>query len=101
MSRSATADIALSVVDTPWLYCCLSVWMDPAEDERNIAWARRLAASMRDVGVGTAVANFVAEDKAGRLRASYGEEKYARLAELKRRWDPDNLFRLNQNIKPA
>ena len=45
--------------------------------------------------------NFVAEDEAGRLRASYGEEKYAQLVELKRRWDPDNLFRLNQNIKPA
>ena len=75
------------------------MWMDPAEDERNIAWTRRLAASMRDIGVGTAVANFIAEGR-GRLRASYGEEKYARLAELKRRWDPDNLFRLNQNIKP-
>ena len=98
VSRSATADIALSVVDAPWLYFCLSMWMDPAEDERNTAWARRLAASMRDIGVGAAVANFVAEDEAGRLRASYGEEKYARLAELKRRWDPDNLFRLNQNI---
>ena len=98
VSRSATADIALSVVDAPWLYFCLSMWTDPAEDERNIAWARRLAVSMRDIGVGTTVANFVAEDEAGRLRASYGEEKYARLAELKRRWDPDNLFRLNQNI---
>ena len=98
VSRSATADIALSVVDAPWLYFCLTMWMDPAEDERNTAWARRLAASIRDIGVGTTVANFVAEDEAGRLRASYGQEKYQRLAELKRRWDPDNLFRLNQNI---
>ena len=98
VSRSATADIALSVVDAPWLYFCLTMWMDPAEDERNTAWARRLAASIRDIGVGTTVANFVAEDEAGRLRASYGQEKYRRLAELKRRWDPDNLFRLNQNI---
>ena len=101
VSRSATADIALSVADTPWLYFCLSMWMDPAEDERNITWTRRFAASMRDVGVGTTVANFVAEDETDRLRASYGKEKYARLVELKRRWDPDNLFRLNQNIKPA
>ena len=38
VSRSATADIALSVVDTRWLYFCLSMWMDPAEDERNIAF---------------------------------------------------------------
>ena len=101
VSGSAAADIALSVVDTPWLYFCLSMWMDPAEDERNIAWTRRLAASMRDIGAGTTMANFVAEDEAGRLRASYGQDKYTRLAELKRRWDPGNLFRLNQNIKPA
>ena len=101
VSRSAAADIALSVVDAPWLYFCLSMWMDPAEDERNSAWACRLAASMRAIGAGTAAPNFIAEDEAGRLRASYGQEKYARLAELKRRWDPDNLFRLNQNIKPA
>jgi FAD/FMN-containing dehydrogenase len=98
VSRSATADIALSFVDAPWLYFCLSMWMDPDQDERNAAWARRLAASVRDIGVGTTAANFVAEDEADRLRASYGEQKYLRLAELKRRWDPDNLFRLNQNI---
>ena len=36
-----------------------------------------------------------------RLRASYGAEKYERLVELKRRWDPENAFRLNQNIDPA
>jgi FAD/FMN-containing dehydrogenase len=101
VSRSAAADMALSVVDAPWLYFCLPMWMDPGEDERNITWARRLAASMRDVGVGTTMANFVAEDEAGRLRASYGEQKYARLVEVKRRWDPGNLFRLNQNINPA
>ena len=101
VSRSATADIALSVVDAPWLYFCLPMWTDAADDERNITWARRLAASMRDIGAGATVANFVAEDEPGRLRASYGEEKYARLAELKRHWDPDNLFRLNQNVSPA
>jgi FAD/FMN-containing dehydrogenase len=101
VSRSAAADMALSAIDAPWLYFCLPMWMDPGEDERNITWARRLAASMRDVGVGTTMANFVAEDEAGRLRASYGEQKYARLVEVKRRWDPGNLFRLNQNINPA
>lgn len=101
VSRSAAADIALSVAGTPWLYFCLPMWTDPAQDERNSAWARQLAASITDIGAGTAAPNFIAEDEAGRLRASYGQEKYARLAELKRRWDPGNLFRLNQNIKPA
>lgn len=100
-SRSATKDMALSVPDAPWLYFCLSMWIDPTEDERNTAWARGFAAAMRPFGLGTAFANFVATDEVDRLRASYGEEKYKRLIELKRRWDPNNLFRLNQNITVA
>jgi FAD/FMN-containing dehydrogenase len=47
-------------------------------------------------------ANVIGLDEgAARLRASYGEEKYERLVALKRRWDPDDIFRLNQNIVPS
>jgi hypothetical protein len=54
---------------------------------------------MRPFGVDQAPPNFIAQDEpSSRLRSSFGEEKYARLVEIKRRWDPDNLFRLNQNI---
>jgi hypothetical protein len=56
---------------------------------------------MRPFGYGTAFSNFIEPDEAGRLQASYGEEKYRRLVELKRRWDPENLFRLNQNVAPG
>ena len=97
-SRSKASDMALSVVDAPWLYFCLSMWMDPAEDERNTAWARGLAAALRQFGLGTAFSNFIEPDEGDRLRASFGAEKYERLVELKRRWDPQNLFSLNQNI---
>jgi FAD/FMN-containing dehydrogenase len=100
VSRSAEKDLALSVVDAPWLYFCLSMWMDPAEDARNIAWARGFAAAMQAFGHGTAFSNFIEPDEGDRLRASYGEDRYARLIECKRRWDPENLFRLNQNISP-
>ncbi len=98
VSRSATKDMALSAVDAPWLYFCLSMWMDPAEDERNRAWARGFADAMREFGCGKAFSNFIEPDEGDRLRASYGEEKYERLVDCKRRWDPKNLFRLNQNI---
>ena len=100
-SRSGASDIALSVVDAPWLYFCLSMWMDPSEDERNTAWARGFAEAMRRFGLGTAFSNFIEPDEGGRLRASYGDEKYERLVALKRQWDPQNLFRLNQNISPG
>jgi FAD/FMN-containing dehydrogenase len=101
VSKSATKDMALSTVDAPWLYFCLAMWMDPAQDERNRAWARGFAAAMRTFGLGTAFPNFIEPDEGDRLRASFGEEKYQRLVALKARWDPHNLFRLNQNIPVA
>src|ERR1019366_3575886 len=58
--------------------------------------------AMRPFSVGTALPNFIEPDEGvARLRASYGEEKYARLVALKQRWDPGNVFRLNQNIVPS
>ena len=93
---------ALTIPDAPWAYFCLSMWMDPAEDERNTAWARGFAEAMSAFGVGKALPNFIEPDEGNaRLRASYGEDKYDRLVELKDKWDPDNLFRLNQNIRPV
>ena len=55
--------------------------------------------AMRPHTTGAAYLNFTADDD--RVRGAYGEEKYARLVELKDRYDPDNVFRLNQNIKPS
>jgi FAD/FMN-containing dehydrogenase len=97
-ARGSRADVALAAADAPWMYFCLSMWMDPTQDEGNRDWARGFAAAMQRFGVGRAFANFIEPDEGGRLRASYGEQKYARLVEAKRHWDPDNLFRLNQNI---
>jgi FAD/FMN-containing dehydrogenase len=103
VARTDNGALALTVPDVPWAYFCLNMWMDPAENDRNIAWARGFAASMLDYGLGKAAfPNFIAADEdTSRLRASYGAEKYERLVELKRRWDPENAFRLNQNIDPA
>ena len=99
LDRSDSSSMALEIPRKPWLFFCLSLWMDPAEDERNTEWARGYAEAMRPFGIGQAPPNFIALDEgAGRLRASFGEEKYAKLVELKRGWDPGNLFRLNQNI---
>ena len=78
------------------------MWMDPAEDEQNRAWTRGFHDAMQRFGLNMALPNFIQADEGDmRLRDIYGEEKYARLLELKKKWDPDNLFRLNQNIDPS
>jgi FAD/FMN-containing dehydrogenase len=102
MGRMNGSDVALNAPDAPWAYFCLSMWMDPAEDDQNRDWARGFAEAMRAYEVGTPYPNFIAADEgSARLRSSYGPEKYERLVALKRQWDPDNLFRLNQNIDPG
>jgi FAD/FMN-containing dehydrogenase len=95
-------DVAMNTPDARWAYFCLTMWMDPNEDGGNIAWTRGFADAMKPFGLGTAAfPNFISVDEGvERLRASYGPEKYERLVELKRQWDPDNVFRLNQNISP-
>ena len=72
---------------------------DP-EPERHKAWARAAWAAMRPFADGVYV-NFMSDEPALDTRAAYGDQKYARLAALKSKYDPSNVFRFNQNIAPA
>jgi FAD/FMN-containing dehydrogenase len=103
VARTDNDALALSVPDAPWAYFALTMWMDPGEDEQNIAWTRGFNEAMQKFGLGrTAMPNFISADEGiMRLRDTYGEEKFERLVALKRKWDPDNVFRMNQNIDPA
>jgi len=75
------------------------VWDSPEEDEKAIGWCRRTAAQLTSLSL---KANYVNEQAdTGAARGAYGETKYRRLSHLKRRYDPANIFRFNQNIEPA
>ena len=63
-------------------------------------WTRDTFEALCPYADGRAYVNFMGEEEPGRVRAAYGERRYARLVALKRRFDPDNVFRLNQNIAP-
>ena len=82
-----------------YLFHPISMWSDPADDERMISAGRAFAGAMRPFSTGASYLNFTPE--AGRVRDAYGDEKYARLVALKDTYDPGNLFRLNQNILPT
>jgi len=75
----------------------VSQWLDPAEDEKNIAWARATYAALRPHLVRGAYANYESEDDAG---TAYGPNQ-TRLVALKNKLDPTNLFHLNNNVRPT
>jgi FAD/FMN-containing dehydrogenase len=75
-------------------------WGDPSDDARCIAWARGLFDALAPHATGGVYVNFMPEDEAQRVAGAYGPN-YARLARLKARYDPGNLFRMNQNIQPV
>src|SRR5262245_285105 len=78
------------------------VWL--AGDERahdHVRWTRDAYDALVPHSTGRVYVNFLADEGGDRVRAAYGPGKYERLAELKRRYDPENVFRLNQNITPA
>jgi FAD/FMN-containing dehydrogenase len=92
------AATAFSHRQAGYLFHPISMWTDPTDDERIIAANRAFCEAMRPYSTGGAYLNFTPED---RVRDAYGDAKYARLVTLKNRYDPRNLFRLNQNIKPG
>ena len=74
-------------------------WDAAAQDANGIAWARAFFDATAPYASGGTYVNFMTEDESSRVTAAYGAN-YARLAEIKKRHDPENVFHLNQNIKP-
>ncbi len=102
MNRVSPAETALGVRDAKYLYSLETSWTDHADDERATGWTREAWAEMQDYSNGGAYLNFPGQGEEGEtlLRASYGSDNYERLVAIKTRYDPANMFRLNQNIKP-
>jgi FAD/FMN-containing dehydrogenase len=102
MARVDRGSMALEVPRASFFYMCEALWTDPADADAERTWARDVQAALQPWSTGTAVPNFIAgDDRAVRLRVSYGEEKFARLQALKDTYDPENVFALNQNVPPS
>jgi FAD/FMN-containing dehydrogenase len=91
----------LSHRDVPWIAHPFATWDGAEATEENIAWARNFRRDIERYANGGVYLNFIGGEGQDRIRAAYGPENYARLAAVKRRFDPENLFRGNQNIQPA
>jgi FAD/FMN-containing dehydrogenase len=101
VARVSEEQTPMTQRDATWVVHPFALWDDPADDEAVIGWARRFRDDLRHFASGGVYLNFIGDEGEDRVRAAYGEEKYQRLAAIKRRYDPDNVFRGNQNIKPA
>ncbi len=75
-------------------------WDDPAKDAECIGWAREVFRATAPFSTGAVYVNFLTQDEGDRVRAAYGRN-YDRLGAIKNRYDPRNLFRVNQNIRPV
>jgi FAD/FMN-containing dehydrogenase len=98
--RIATEDSAFGNREAPYLLNIVGRWVESAEDELHLRWARDLRAAMAPFGTGGTYVNFLGLGDE-RVRDAYDADRYARLVALKLRWDPANVFHLNQTIAPS
>jgi hypothetical protein len=101
VARVGEDDTAFSNRRAAYAYNVNSMWVDPSEDALHESANRELATALAPFATGGVYVNFLGNEGGARIRAAYGDAKFERLARLKRAFDPQNLFRLNQNIPPA
>jgi FAD/FMN-containing dehydrogenase len=101
MSRVAAGATAFGNRQAGFLMNYIGLWLDPAQDEANIAWVRAASDAIAPYGTGARYVNFLADEGDAGVRSAYEAETFTRLQNLKARYDPTNFFRLNQNIAPA
>lgn len=99
--RVGADETAFAHRDATYAAVIAGMWPDPADNEANIKWVRDYYAAIHPhSGTDGGYTNFMSDDDADRAPANYGRS-YERLRELKATYDPDNLFHLNQNVRPA
>jgi FAD/FMN-containing dehydrogenase len=102
INQPATGATAYPLRNATYSLNAISSWTDPARDNENIAWARGIWQAVQTFSPGSVYVNFlgVGDQAEDRVRAAYGPN-YSRLASIKARYDPANVFRLNHNIQPG
>jgi FAD/FMN-containing dehydrogenase len=99
-ARVPSDAMAFSRRDAEFIINVHTRWEQAADDDRCIGWAREFFAEMAPHAMGSVYVNFMPEDEGDRVPAAFGPN-YARLAMIKAKYDPKNLFRMNQNIQPV
>jgi FAD/FMN-containing dehydrogenase len=99
-NRVASDATAFAYRDAHFATVIAGMWPDPGDNEKNIQWVKDYYAALQPHSLAGGYVNFMADDDQGRIRDNY-KGNYDRLASIKRKYDPGNLFHINQNIKPS
>ena len=99
-SRVGPTETAFAHRHDQWDFMILAQWADPLDSKKNITWARSFWEAMQPFLEKTVYVNNLGEEGEERVRAAYGQN-YERVVHLKRKYDPTNFLRLNQNITPT
>jgi len=99
VTRVAVTDTAVPHREEGFNLLLPSEWLDPADTEANIRWTKDTFAALSEHFSGARWLNYLGDDQDDAIRSAYGPN-YDRLVEVKRRYDPDNVFHLNHNIVP-
>jgi hypothetical protein len=100
-ARADDGETPLAYRGAKWNYHLLGQWADPAETDANVEWTCEFDMAMSEYAEPGVYVNFVADLSASALEAGFGPERYARLVQIKRAYDPENVFRSNANIPPG
>jgi FAD/FMN-containing dehydrogenase len=100
VARVAEEASPLAGRDATFILHPFAVWEDAADDERMIAWGRAFRDDLREYATGTVYLNFIGDEGSERVRSGFAGAGRERLSRVKGEWDPDNVFRSNQNIRP-
>jgi hypothetical protein len=99
--RSVGGETAMGNRETRYIFVLISAWSDPGESERHITWTRDVWSALQPFSTGSIYVNDLNDDPPDAVRTAYESATYRRLVDVKNKYDPGNLFRLNQNIKPT
>jgi hypothetical protein len=102
MSKVGANETAFGRRDVGYMFEFDSMWREPGDAEKNIAWTRSKWSDLQKFSDGGMYINFpgFGEEAEILVRSAVGDTNYRRLAQIKAKYDPSNLFRLNQNIMP-
>lgn len=101
INKVKSEETAFTHRDARYVMNIIGLWMAGDDPDKHINWVRDFSDIIKQFSTGKLYLNFLTDTGEDKVVAAYGEEKYEKLVQLKNKYDPENLFHLNQNIKPS